>query len=465
MPNTPRPSPGLPPDVETVFHLLDKIEAIQPQDEETTQQLASVYEALGDCYRGLRMFGRCLAMYERSLEVADSADRRAKLAELLVHLLGPAGSQRAQELVGQPVPGDRSTPAQTIARLISRKQAAVDRVQRLAALRTQHPALGALVGQSAHMLDVYERIVRYAPTPLPVLITGPTGSGKELVARALHACSPRARHPFIAVNCGGILDSLFESEVFGHTKGAFTGADREHPGFVGVADQGTLFLDEVSKLPLGSQAKLLRVLQTGEYYRVGDSRVRTADLRLLAASNQDLPQRVQAGAFLKDLLARLRVLEITLRPVDDRLDDLLPLARHFVANSHLVPKGTTFSNADLFDWERLRYLARQRIEAADAWSVRDFEHAVYQALVDGELQPRGDRPLEDVLQVRVHSAWRESIGPTSYTTPQLTEYDMRVALDVCRRQKDAARLLGISAGELSKRTRQRRSPRRQPPAG
>jgi DNA-binding NtrC family response regulator len=219
----------------------------------------------------------------------------------------------------------------------------------------------------------------------------------------------------------------------------------------------------VSKLPLGSQAKLLRILQTGEYYRVGDSRVSTADLRLLAATNQDLTQLVKARGFLEDLLDRLRVLEIRLSPLHDRLDDLRPLARHFVANAQLVPKATDLSAVDLFDWVRLHYLARQRIEAAEAWSVRDFEHAVYRALVDQELQPRGDRSFEDVLQVRVNSAWRESLGPTCYTAPLLTDYDMRVALNVCRRRADAARLLGISAGELSKRTGQRRSPRRPPP--
>jgi hypothetical protein len=459
MPKAPRPSPAPHPDVETAFHLLDEIRTIQPQDEQATQRLASVQEALGDCYRGLRMFGRCMAMYERSLQVNDSPDLRVKLAELLVHLLGPDGFSQAQQLVGATVEGDHTTPAAAIARLVKRKQDAVNRAQKLATLREQHPALKTLVGQSAHLLDVYERIVRSASTPLPVLITGPTGSGKEVVARALHACSPRAKRLPIVVNCAAISESLFESEMFGHRRGAFTGATEHGVGYVEAAHQGTLFLDEVSKLPRSSQAKLLRVLESGDYYRVGDSQVRRADLRLLAATNQDLAQLVKAGDFLEDLLGRLRVLEIRLSPLHDRLDDRLPLARHFVAKSQLVSDGTAFSDADLFDWVRLRYLVRQRLEAADAWSVRDFEHAIYRDLADGKLQPRGDRPFEDVLQVRVHSASRDSIGPKVYTAQQLRDYDVDIATDLCPQPSDAARLLDVSLSALSNRRRRRASRR------
>jgi DNA-binding NtrC family response regulator len=397
-------------------------------------------------------------MYKRSLGVHDSAHLRLKLAELLVYILGPNSFPQAQQLVGPTVDGDHTTPAEAIARRISRKRAAVDRAQRLVALRSDYPVLSTLVGQSAHLLDVYERIIASAPTPWPVLITGPTGSRKELVAHALHACSPRVKCRLVPVNCSAISDSLFESEMFGHRRGAFTGATEPHVGYVEAAHQGTLFLDEVSKLPLSSQAKLLRVLQTGEYYRVGDSQVRRADFRLLAATNQDLAQRVKAGDFLEDLLGRLRVLEIRLRPLHDRLDDLLPLARHFLAKSQLALQGTTFSDADLFDWVRLRYLVRQRLEAADTWSVRDFEHAVNRALVEEKekLQRRGDRPFEDVLQVRMHSASQESVGPTVYTAQQLDGYDMQIALELCPRQQDAARLLGSararSASEKARRS-------------
>jgi DNA-binding NtrC family response regulator len=248
--------------------------------------------------------------------------------------------------------------------------------------------------------------------------------------------------------------------MFGHRRGAFTGADRDHTGYVEAADQGTLFLDEVGKLPLSSQAQLLRILQTGEYYRVGDSHVRTADLRLLAATNQHLPELVKAGDFLEDLFDRLRVLEISLRPLDDRMDDLLPLARHFVAKSQLAPKGTPFSDADLFDWRQNQYLVRQRLEAAGTWSIREFEHAVYRALVDERLHRQGDRPFEEVLQVRVRSAWREGIGPTCYTSRQLDDYDMQFALDLGLRQLDAARLLGLSKSTISKRKVRREPPRR-----
>jgi transcriptional regulator with AAA-type ATPase domain len=159
------------------------------------------------------MFGRCIAMYQRSLRAHDTADLRVKLAALLVHILGPDGFPQARQLVGATdddnhampatatINRDHTTPAAAIARLVKRKQDAVNRAQQLAALKAQHPALKTLVGQSAHLLDVCERIIRYAPTALPALITGPTGSGKELVARALHACSPRAKRPLIAVNC------------------------------------------------------------------------------------------------------------------------------------------------------------------------------------------------------------------------------------------------------------------------
>ncbi|MBE0511060.1 MAG: sigma-54 dependent transcriptional regulator [Chromatiales bacterium] len=192
-------------------------------------------------------------------------------------------------------------------------------------LSRNYPVSG-MIGNSPQMQEVFSRISRVAPTDATVLIMGESGTGKELVARAVHEQSPRRQAPLITVNCAAIPENLIESELFGHEKGAFTGANETHHGLVEAAHGGTLFLDEIGELPQEAQARLLRVLQEGEIRRVGSTRSRLVDVRLIAATNRDLKQLVEQGQFRADLYFRLHVMEILLPPLRERGDDISELA-------------------------------------------------------------------------------------------------------------------------------------------
>ncbi len=187
-----------------------------------------------------------------------------------------------------------------------------------------------LVGESAAMCRVRNLIAKVAPTQSTVLILGETGTGKELVARAVHDQSLRGEMPFVAVNCGALPESLIESELFGHRKGAFTGADQQRVGLFEVADGGTLFLDEIGELPLGMQSKLLRVLESGEIRRVGDNESFTVDVRAICATHRPLEEMVHEGLFREDLMFRINTFEIQLPPLRSRLEDIPELVRHLL---------------------------------------------------------------------------------------------------------------------------------------
>ena len=187
-----------------------------------------------------------------------------------------------------------------------------------------------LIGDSRGMEQVRKLIAKVAPTQSTVLILGETGTGKELVARAIHDQSARADMPFVAINCGALPESLIESELFGHRKGAFTGADEHRIGLFEVADGGTLFLDEIGELPKAMQAKLLRVLESGEIRRVGDNESFTVDVRVVCATHRDLDEMVGEGEFREDLMFRINTFEIRLPPLRERLEDIAPLARYLL---------------------------------------------------------------------------------------------------------------------------------------
>jgi len=263
------------------------------------------------------------------------------------------------------------------------------------------------VGDCPPMTEVCRKIAKIAPTDSTVLILGESGTGKELVARALHKQSHRSRGPLITVNCAAIPDTLAESGLFGHEKGAFTGADTTRTGLVESAHGGTLFLDEIGELPLMAQARLLRVLQNGEIRRVGSEQARIADVRLVAATNRDLRKLVQEGAFRSDLYFRLRVVELNLPPLRERGEDIIKLAEF------LLHKACKNLNRPLL---RLSPGTLAAI-AAHGWpgNVRELENAMQRAVIlcdeeeitpdllalDGEEEmpePEGDASLDDYFR-------------------------------------------------------------------
>jgi two-component system NtrC family response regulator len=187
-----------------------------------------------------------------------------------------------------------------------------------------------MVGKNPRMLQVYQLIEKVAPTHASVLITGESGTGKELVAKAIHSNSPRESQPYIAVNCAALSENLLESELFGHEKGAFTGAVSMRKGRFELADKGTIFLDEVGEIPLALQAKLLRVLQEKSFERVGGGKTLEVDVRIISASNRDLREEVAAGRFREDLFYRLNVIPVMLPALRERMDDMRLLAEYFI---------------------------------------------------------------------------------------------------------------------------------------
>jgi sigma-54 dependent transcriptional regulator len=243
-----------------------------------------------------------------------------------------------------------------------------------------------LVFESPVSVALLKLLDRIAPTDTTVLVTGDTGTGKEVVARYLHDHSGRASGPFLAVNCGALSPALIESELFGHERGAFTGALSARPGWFEAANKGTLFLDEVADLPLAGQVKLLRVLQEREVVRVGARRAASIDVRLIVATNANLQSAVAAGQFREDLFYRLHVAHVALAPLRDRHEDILPLARHFLARH-----AATFGIRDAALTEE----ASARLVQYD-WpgNIRALENVIQRALL---VAPLGRVDVEHIF--------------------------------------------------------------------
>ena len=239
-------------------------------------------------------------------------------------------------------------------------------------IRSEHN-FGDLIGESAGLRKVKQQIQLVAPTDVSVLITGESGTGKELVARAVHEHSARNSRALIKLNCSAVPEGLFESEFFGHVKGAFTGALKDKPGRFELADGGTLFLDEIGEVPLAMQAKLLRVLQEQELERVGDTRTRKVNVRIIAATNRDLKKEVDAGRFRQDLFYRLSVFPIEVPPLRERCDDIPPLVRYFLAQSarRLNRPAPTISQAAM----------SQLIDNDWPGNVRELQNTVERAVI------------------------------------------------------------------------------------
>jgi len=230
-----------------------------------------------------------------------------------------------------------------------------------------------MIGQSKLMLGVFNLAAKVARFSTTVLITGESGTGKELVARGIHFASPRADQPLVPVNCGGIPETLLESELFGHVKGAFTGADRNHKGLFEEAGEGTIFLDEIGELPLPLQVKLLRVLQENEIRPVGGSETRQVTARVIAATSRDLAAEVRRGAFRDDLYYRLNVMPIHLPPLREHPEDIPALCQHFLScfNDKLGLKVEGVSSAVLAGFMRYRWPG----------NIRELENAIERAMV------------------------------------------------------------------------------------
>jgi two-component system response regulator HydG len=291
-----------------------------------------------------------------------------------------------------------------------------NRARQLEQVLLSKERFGEIIGDSPRMLNVYRLIEGVGPTSSTVLILGESGTGKELAARAIHQQSPRAKKPFVAVNCGAIPKELVESELFGHVRGAFTGAQNSRAGLFETADGGTILLDEVGDLPLAAQVKLLRVLQDGEIKRVGADEGRTVDVRLLAATNVDLLGRIQAGQFRRDLYYRLNVIAIELPALRDRGDDVLLLANHFLQK---------FARSMGRETRRLSSDAIRALREYD-WpgNVRELEHAIEHAMV---LAQKEVISASDLPFLRPSAPFREAL-----TAPGLGPPARRATIEALR---------------------------------
>ena len=298
-----------------------------------------------------------------------------------------------------------------------------------------------MIGQCTVMREVWEQIEKVSPTDATVLILGESGTGKELVARAIHRRSHRNSEPFVTVNCAAIPETLIESELFGHEKGAFTGADQRRTGLVESADGGTLFLDEIGELPQNAQARLLRVLQNGEIRRVGSEVSRRVDVRLLAATHRDLRQAAETGQFRSDLYFRLRVMEITLPPLRARGEDIEELARFLLEKSRRALNRGPMR------------LSGEAIEAIRAYqwpgNVRELENALQRAAILSDSDViGGDLLALDTGPVSGPGTSTETAEKTS-----LDDYFRQFVLDNQRKmtETELARALGVSRKTLWQR--------------
>jgi two-component system response regulator AtoC len=305
-----------------------------------------------------------------------------------------------------------------------------------------------LVGRSHAFIEVMKQVGRVAATNLPVFLTGESGTGKELVAATLHQRSGRADKTFVAVNCGAIPAELIESELFGHVKGSFTGADRDRRGLWEEADEGTVFLDEITETSLSFQVKLLRVLQEGEIRRVGSNQTQRVSARVIASSNRDVEAEVKAGRFREDLYYRLNAVSIMLPPLRERRDDIPPLAQTFADRVYSLSPAVRFAS------EAMEVLQKY------PWpgNIRELENAVVRAaamcngLIRVQDLPERIRNFQKQADVRSRAASENPPEPQEW--PGLSEIEGRYVarvLDHTRGNKQAAaRVLGVDRKTLDR---------------
>lgn len=290
-----------------------------------------------------------------------------------------------------------------------------------------------LVCESPAMRRVFETAAVIAPSNAPVLILGESGAGKEVVAKIIHAWSPRATGPLVVANCAGLPESLIESELFGHTKGAFTGAEHPRQGYFRAADGGTLFLDEIGELPLHLQPKLLRALESGEITPVGSDVPISVDTRLVAATNRELSQEVQEGRFREDLYYRINVVELIVPPLAERHDDILPLARRFASEYSGGPVR--------FSPQAVQCLLAYRWPG----NVRELRNAIQRACLLG----RGDIIMPEHLPPKAAALASEGTITSAGRLSQVERAAILATLEECLGNRThAAKKLGISRRSL-----------------
>jgi NtrC-family two-component system response regulator AlgB len=308
---------------------------------------------------------------------------------------------------------------------------------RLAGAVPEPDAVGA--SASPAMRAVYDVLLRAAPTDVPVLLRGETGTGKTLAARTIHTRSRRADRPFVVVNCPTLSEELLASELFGHTRGAFTGAVKDQPGRVESAHGGTLFLDEIGEIPPTLQAKLLRFLQDKEFERVGEGRTRHADVRIITATNRDLEADIRDGRFREDLLYRLNVIEVTIPPLRERREDIVTLARSFVAfygrslgRPGVALAAATESVLQNYEWPG---------------NVRELQNTIERALIlwpGAEIEPEA---LPPKLSGRTPVPAGPAVGG-EISLADLEKAHIQAVLARAKSQDEAAAVLGVDASTL-----------------
>ncbi len=304
---------------------------------------------------------------------------------------------------------------------------------------------GSLLGESAAVLAVRTQVARTGPAVSNTLITGESGTGKELVARAIHAASPRRGQAFVPINCGAIPESLLESQLFGHVKGAFTSAVQGSPGLFAAADRGTVFLDEIGEMPVHLQVKLLRVIEEKQVWPVGGTKPLRVDIRIIASTNRDLDKEVEAGRFRGDLFYRLNVVHIALPPLREHREDIPLLADHFIREFNLKLG------------RQVRGIDRDALRALMAYpwkgNVRELEHVIESAMIlsDREILSAGDLPRGFVGESDPRS---ESLRELNQQSER--QHIMAVLARTQFDKREAARILGISLASLYRKLGERR---------
>lgn len=335
-----------------------------------------------------------------------------------------------------------------IGRLVERVQAALSKSETVAVASEPGPE-SMIIGSHPSIVEVYKAVARVAPVEVPVLIGGETGTGKELVARALHRFGANPDGPFVAINCGAIPEALLESELFGHQRGSFTGAERDHTGVIEAARNGTVFLDEVGELPSSLQVKLLRFLQEGEIRPIGSNTTVKVDARVVAATHRDLRAEAEAGTFREDFFYRLSAYDIQLPPLRDRASDIPLLVEHFRARAE-----NRLGKSDL-QGPSPETLARLE---SHSWpgNVRELENLVQRAVIDFGSLADGDG-IRSLLATRSHGVDSvpdvPSIGD-DLTIEEVERLHIEAVLRRCGgNNTNAAAILGVDRKSLYRKVR------------